>query len=69
MTDNEYIFTVYSAYKMLIEHEVMESFEIDNITLVNPHIDYHKLLEISQHEVVRGAKVIDEDSGDIIIRC
>lgn len=53
MTDNEIIFTVYTAYKMAIEHELMEGFKIDGIILVNPHVDYKELLSISSKEVTR----------------
>lgn len=53
MLDNEIIFTAYSAYKMCVEHEIMETFKVDNIILVNPHVDYTQLLAISHNEVAR----------------
>lgn len=53
MTENEVIFTVYTAYKMAIEHEMMESFKVDNVILINPHVDYRELLRISGNEVKR----------------
>lgn len=56
MLDNEIIFTAYTAYKMCIEHEIMETFKIDGIILVNPHVDYTELLAISHNEVARTTK-------------
>jgi len=53
MLDNEIIFTAYTAYKMCIEHEIMETFKVDGIILVNPHVDYTQLLAISSNEVAR----------------
>lgn len=67
MLEQEVIFTVYTAYKMAIEHEIMESFKVDNITLVNPHVNYKMLLEISEDEIKRGSRVVDEDTGVVII--
>lgn len=56
MLDNEIIFTAYTAYKMCIEHEIMETFKIDGIILINPHVDYRDLLTISNNEVARTQK-------------
>jgi hypothetical protein len=56
MLDNEIIFTAYTAYKMCVEHEIMESFKIDGVILVNPHVDYTQLLAISHNEVARTQK-------------
>jgi hypothetical protein len=56
MLDNEIVFTAYTAYKMCVEHEIMESFKIDGIILVNPHVEYTKLLEISHNEVSRDSR-------------
>ena len=53
MTDNEIIFTAYSAYEMCLRHEMMETFKVDGIILVNPHVDYRELLKISSNEVIR----------------
>lgn len=53
MLEQEVIFTVYLAFKLAVEHEVMESFKIDGITLVNPHVDYRELLRISNKEITR----------------
>lgn len=53
MTDNEIIFTAYTAYEMAMKHEIMESFKINGVILLNPHVDYKQLLEISNKETVR----------------
>lgn len=55
MLEQEIIFTAYLAFKQAIEHETMEGFKIDGIILVNPHVNYNRLLEISQDEVKREA--------------
>lgn len=54
MTDDEIVKTCYAAFKMAVEHEVMESFKVDGITLFNPHLDFEELLKISHKEVTRG---------------
>ncbi len=53
MTDDEIIKTAYLAFKLAVEHEVMESFKINDIVLFNPHINYKELLEISHKEIKR----------------
>lgn len=53
MTDDEIVKTAYLAFKLAIEHEVMEAFKINNIVLFNPHVDYKVLLEISHKEIKR----------------
>lgn len=53
MTEDEVIKTVYAAFKAAVEHEIMEGFKIDGITLFNPHVDYKELLKISHIEVKR----------------
>lgn len=53
MTDDEIIKTSYTAFKSVVEHEVMEGFKVDNIILFNPHINYEELLNISHKEVSR----------------
>lgn len=57
MTEGEVIFTAYTAFELTIKHEIMESFKIGGVTLVNPHVDYKKLLEISSFEVTRGGNI------------
>lgn len=57
MLEQEIIFTAFLAYELAIKHEIMESFKVDNITLVNPHVNYKRLLEISEDEVKRQAVV------------
>ena len=53
MTNDEIVKTAYGAFKMCVEHEVMESFKVDNIILFNPHLGFEELLEISHKEVTR----------------
>jgi len=55
MTDDEIIKTCYSAFRMCIEHEILEGFKVDGKILFNPHINFEKLLEISTEEVVRNS--------------
>lgn len=59
MTDDEIVKTCYAAFKACVEHEVMEGFKVDGKVLFNPHINFEKLLEISEFEVKR------EDNGSI----
>jgi hypothetical protein len=54
MTENEIIFTAYTAYEMCLRHEMMETFKIDGIILVNPHVDYKELLKVSGNEITRN---------------
>jgi hypothetical protein len=53
MTDDEIIKTAYVAFKMAVEHEVMEGFKVNNTVLFNPHTDYKALLSVSDKEVKR----------------
>jgi len=53
MTENEIIFTAYTAYEMCLRHEMMETFKINGIILVNPHVDYKELLKVSGNEITR----------------
>jgi hypothetical protein len=53
MLDDEIVKTCYAACKAAVEHEVMESFKVDEITLFNPHINFEELLKISNKEVKR----------------
>ena len=53
MTQDEVIKTCYAAFKAAVEHEVMEGFKVDNITLFNPHINFEELLSISHKEIKR----------------
>lgn len=50
MLDNEVVFTAYLAAEIAERHERMERFKIDETILVNPHVHYTKLLEISKEE-------------------
>ena len=53
MTEDEVIKTAYLAFKMAVEHEVMESFKINGVALFNPHVDYKELVKISHKEITR----------------
>jgi len=53
MTEDEIVKTAYLAFKLAIEHEVMEAFKINDIVLFNPHVNYKELLAISKNEVKR----------------
>jgi hypothetical protein len=53
MTDDEIVKTTYSAFKAVIDHEVMEAFKVDGIILFNPHLNFEELLAISHKEVRR----------------
>jgi hypothetical protein len=55
MTDDEVIKTCYVACEAVVKHEIMEGFKVDDIILFNPHINYEKLLEISDYEVKRDS--------------
>ena len=53
MTDDEIVKTAYGAFKMCVEHEIMENFKVDGVILFNPHINFEKLLEVSHCEIQR----------------
>ena len=53
MTIDEIVKTSYGAFKMAVEHEMMESFKVDGIILFNPHINFEELLKVSSKEIVR----------------
>ncbi|HUU86561.1 MAG TPA: hypothetical protein VMX17_02260 [Candidatus Glassbacteria bacterium] len=53
MPTDEIVKTAYGAFKMAVEHEVMESFKVDGIILFNPHINFEELLKVSHKEVKR----------------
>ena len=50
MTDNEIIFTCFLAVEIAERHERMETFKVDDYPLLNPHIDYRKLLSLSEDQ-------------------
>lgn len=54
MTDDEIVKTAFSAFKLTIEHEVMEGFKVNGTVLFNPHVNYKELLKISDNEIRRG---------------
>jgi len=53
MTDDEIVKTAFTAFKMAVEHEVMESFKFAGVTVFNPHVNYQELISISHKEVAR----------------
>ena len=53
MLEDEVVKTAYLAFKLAVEHEVMEGFTVDGKILFNPHISYSALLAISDCEVKR----------------
>ena len=53
MLDDEIIKTAYTAFKMAVEHEILEGFKVDDKVLFNPHINFEELLKISHKEVER----------------
>ncbi len=57
MTEDEIIKTAWVAYRSCIEHEVMETFRVDDLILFNPHTPYTELLKISEVEVKRDELV------------
>ncbi len=53
MTEDEIVKTAYLAFKLAVEHEIMEGFKVDGKVLFNPHVSYQELLNISDKEVKR----------------
>jgi hypothetical protein len=56
MTRDEVVKTAYAAFKAVIEHEIMESFKVDDKIVFNPHTPYTELMKVSQKEVKRKPK-------------
>lgn len=53
MTADEIVKTSWLAFKLAIEHEIMEGFRVNGKLLFNPHINYEALLAISEQEINR----------------
>ncbi len=53
MTDDEIIKTVWVAFKMCIEHEVMEGFKYAGKIIFNPHVPYTELITLTDKEIQR----------------
>lgn len=53
MLDDEIVKTAYAACKAAVEHEVMESFRVDDKILFNPHTPFNVLLGVSDIETKR----------------
>lgn len=45
MTDGEIVFTAFKALLTALEHEAREMFKFDGVTVADPHVDVHKLVE------------------------
>lgn len=56
MLDDEIVKTIYLAFKLAVEHEMMEGFKVDGIVMVNPHTPFTALLKASATEVSRNKK-------------
>lgn len=54
MIEDEIVKKVYVAIEAAVKHEVMEGFKFDGIVVFNPHVDFRKLLEVSNCEVTRS---------------
>lgn len=55
MTEMELVMKIKDALLKAIEHEVLEGFKFGDTIIINPHVSFRKLLEISGHEEVRGS--------------
>ena len=73
MTDQEILGTLWLAFEIAVKHELMEGFKVDGTILFNPHVNFNKLLEISNNEVTRSNpvslvsktfEVLDSDNYD-----
>jgi hypothetical protein len=53
MIDDEIIKTVFLAFKVVIEHEVLEGFKYDGKAVFNPHVNFEELVKIATREVAR----------------
>jgi hypothetical protein len=53
MIQDEIVKTAYLAFKLAVEHEVLENFTIDGKILFNPHTPFQELLKVSDKEVSR----------------
>lgn len=57
MTQDEVVKTAFLAFKLAVEHEIMEGFSVGGKTLFNPHVDFTELLAISHREVTRDEPI------------
>ena len=53
MIEDEIVKKAYKAFKDAVEYEIMRGFKFNGTILINPHVNYKKLLEISPKEVNR----------------
>jgi hypothetical protein len=54
MTQDEIVKTAFLAFKLAVEHEVMEGFTVGGKRPFNPHVNFTELLAISHREVSRS---------------
>lgn len=59
MTEDEIVKRAYVAFEATVKHEIMEEFRFDGKTVFNPHVNFRKLLEISDEEVFRTPENFD----------
>ncbi len=52
-TESEIMFKAYGAFKSAIKYEIKKAFRVKGRILVNPDIDYKKLLQVSPYEEKR----------------
>jgi hypothetical protein len=64
MTDDEIIKTAFSALEAAVNHEVLEGFKVDGITMVNPHVHFESLLRVSHLEVKRAPAQSPDPTSD-----
>lgn len=57
MTDDEIVKTVYAAFRMAVEHEVLEGFTVDGVRVFNPHTPFTELLKTGKVEETRDTAV------------
>lgn len=58
-TESEIVFKAYGAFKSAIKYEIKKAFKVKGRILVNPDIDYKKLLQVSPYEEKRKEYYFD----------
>ena len=67
MTDDEILKTAYAAFRMAVQHEVVEGFTVDGVRVFDPHRPIEALLGLN--EVVRREKEpkkVDSPSSPVL---
>ena len=62
VTESGIVKTAFAAAKMILEHELMESFRYDGVRLFDPHHDLADLTEAAVHRLRRARRT--EQSSD-----